>query len=170
MSSSYTYLKSRSYFTHTQNQLQPVFSNTAVRFAFYGGIKQQGSAAYAETLTCGRFDMRPQLMSLEASWGLFTSSGFNISSDAPLLPASGVNSAYYSINPTFLRDKLVQRSVISSTTTPITFRAEYKCLWCVYGCVHCIGTSFATLYRSTYDPTRTLIPSHTHYTARPGTS
>jgi hypothetical protein len=100
-----------------------------VRFAFYGGIKQSASTSYAERLNCTRPDMKPQLVTLEASWGVFTSYGFNVSTDAPLTSSSGGNSAYYSINPTTLRNLLVARNVISNTTTPITFRAEYKCFW-----------------------------------------
>ena len=67
--------------------------------------------------------MRPHLVSLEASWGLFTSYAFNVTTDVPFTNASGANSAYYSINPTTLRAKM------SSLPSNVTFRAEYKCLW-----------------------------------------
>lgn len=112
-----------------QNQLAPVWPNTAVKFAFYGGLKQQADPNYAERLSCSRADMRPQLVSLEASWGLFTSYGFNVATDVPFTQASGPNSAYYSIIPTSLRTKLVAEDPRAASAPTVTFRAEYKCFW-----------------------------------------
>lgn len=99
-----------------------------MRFAFYGGMKQQADPTYTERLTCARPDMRPQLVTLEASWGVFTSYGFDVT-EIPLVPASGGNSAYYSINPTDLRNRLVADDGSLASKSTITFRAEYKCLW-----------------------------------------
>ena len=150
--------------THAQNQLQPVFPNTAVRFAFYGGLKQQASTSYEERLNCSRHDMRPQLVSLEASWDVFTSYGFNVSTDAPLAPASGSSSAYYSINPTQLRNSVPGLAALSSTL-PITFRAEYKCLW--YVCEHVYRPWFIILDACLHILSHTLMHMHTQHTTQP---
>ena len=68
--------------------------------------------------------MVPVLISVEASWGLFTSYGFNVSADVPLVAAGR---PYYDLNPTTLKATLGAR-VANLPADTVSFRAEYKCL------------------------------------------
>jgi len=110
------------------NELQPRYVNSAVKWVFWGGYKQKFSASYEQQLDCSRASMVPVLMSLEASWGLFTSYGFNVSADVPLVAATVSSSAYYTINPTTLKTTLASRVALPPGTSTVTLRAEYKCL------------------------------------------
>lgn len=112
-------------FTFT-NELQPRFPNTAVKWVFWGGSKQRNNAAYAQNLGCSEVGMVPVLITVEASWGLFTSYGFNASADVPLVENAGKD--YYTLNPTALKAILATRVNLPAGTESVTFRAEYKCL------------------------------------------
>jgi hypothetical protein len=106
------------------NELQPRFPNTAVKWVFWGGSKQRNNAAYAQNFGCSEVGMVPVLITVEASWGLFTSYGFNASADVPLVENAGRD--YYTLNPTALKAILATR--LPAGTETVTFRAEYKCL------------------------------------------
>lgn len=107
------------------NELDPAFNNSAVRFFFYGGLKQQTSPNYSERLTCDS-GLTPILLTLEASWGLFTSYSFNTTTDAPLVGDGGPG-PYYDLNPVVLRAMVVEQDSSASNAPAMTFKAEYKC-------------------------------------------
>jgi len=82
------------------NELQPRFPNSRMKWVFWGGYKQKASATYAQRLDCSDVGMVQVLISVEASWGLFTSFGLNVSADVPLEAAD--RRPYYNLNPTTL--------------------------------------------------------------------
>jgi hypothetical protein len=102
-----------------------MFNNSAVRFFFYGGLKQQNIADYSERLTCDS-GLTPILLTLEASWGLFTSYSFNESTEAPFF-GNGGPGPYYDLNPVSLRAIVVQQEPSAKNIPAMTFKAEYKC-------------------------------------------
>lgn len=107
------------------NELDPAFNNSAVRFFFYGGLKQQTIPNYSERLTC-HAGLTPILLTLEASWGLFTSYSFNATTDAPLIEDGGPG-LYYDLDPVALRAMVVEQDSSARNAPAMTFKAEYKC-------------------------------------------
>lgn len=107
------------------NELRPMYNNSAVRFFFYGGKKQQKNSNYTERLTCNS-GLKPILLTLEASWGIFTSYSFNETTDAPFVDNGGIGS-YYELDPVALREIVIKEDSSAAGPPTITFKAEYKC-------------------------------------------